>query len=85
MNTPVLRCKMRVSDVIRRIAADGSVESEQVKLQAVYGDKDTANGEWSKWTPQANFEIWINNPSAIGALTREHEFYIDFVPVKTSV
>jgi hypothetical protein len=77
---PLLRCKLRVTDVTRRIQSNGETESEHVKLQAVYGDKGTENGEWSRWTPSANFEISITNPSAFGALSRDFEFFVDFTP-----
>lgn len=82
METPVIRCKMRVSQVLHVKDADGTTSQEQVKLQAVYGDKGTANAEWSKWTPSANFDIYINNPQAFGKLSSGHEFFVDFTPAK---
>lgn len=78
--TATLRCKMRVARVTRDIDGDGNVSSEQVKLQAVFGHGDTENAQWSKWTPSANLEITINNPSAYGKLSVDHEFYLDFTP-----
>lgn len=79
---PVLRAKMRVESVSRSINEDGSVGNEQVKLRAVYGPEGSPNGEWSKWTPSASFDITINNPAAHGALSKGHEFYVDFTPAE---
>lgn len=84
MSNPVLRAKLRVHNVSRSINSDGDVESETVKLSAVYGDKGSENGEWSRWTPSADFTITINNPKAFGALTKGHEFYVDFTPANPS-
>jgi hypothetical protein len=78
---PVLRCKMRVSEVTHVKNGDGSTEQERVKLSAVYGKEGTENHDWSKWTPSADFTICINNPSAFGKLSKGHEFFVDFTPV----
>ncbi len=75
-----LRCKMRVAEVLHLKNCDGSTQQEHVKLQAVYGEAGTANADWSKWTPAANFEIYINNPQAFGQLSAGHEYYVDFIP-----
>lgn len=77
----VLRAKMRVEEVTQRMDNEGQPEQERVKLVAVYGEENTENAKWSKWTPSANFEIWIGNPDAFGQLSRGHEFYVDFIPV----
>jgi len=76
---PVLRCKMRVAEVLHSKKPDGTTEQERVKLAAVYGEKGP-NAEWSKWTPSATFEICINNPEAFNKLARGHEFFVDFTP-----
>ena len=81
MSNPVIRCKMRVNTVTHNKNADGSTESENVNLSAVYGDTPE-NKDWSKWTPNASFNITINNPSAFNKLSKGHEFYVDFTPVK---
>lgn len=83
--TAVLRCKLRVTEVLRQVDPDGSVSQERVKLCAVYGDKGTSNGIWSKWTPSANFEIYINNSKAFGTLASGHEFYVDFIPAADAI
>ena len=76
-----LRCKMRVSEVLHVKNSKGETEQERVNLMAVYSnDPDSENAQWSKWTPSANFEIYINNPEAFGKLGSGHEFYVDFTP-----
>jgi hypothetical protein len=72
---------MKVQRVAHVKDSAGKTESEEVTLQAVYGDSEE-NKRWSKWTPSANFTIHINNPAAIGKLSNGHEYYVDFTPVK---
>jgi hypothetical protein len=76
----ILRCKMRVSQVLHVKNEDGSTSQEQVKLSAVYGKEGSPNADWSKWTPSASFDIYINNPLAFGKLASGHEFFVDFTP-----
>ena len=79
----VLRAKLRVSEVLHRINADGTTASEEVKLQAVYSDDpESENKKWSTWTPSASFSMTINNPDAFGKLSQGHEFYVDFIPAE---
>ncbi len=78
---PTLRCKMRVVEVLHVKESDGSTNQERVKLAAVYGNSDE-NKHWSKWTPSASFEIYINNPDAMGKLSSGHEFFVDFTPAQ---
>ena len=80
MSNAILRCKMKVSEVLQVKENDGSISQERVKLSAVYGNTEE-NKQWSKWTPAANFEIYINNPEAFGKLSSGHEFFVDFIPV----
>lgn len=75
----MLRCKMRVTEVLIAKDNSGSTYQERVKLSAVTSDTPE-NAQWAKWTPMANFEIHINNPQAFGQLSNGHEFYVDFVP-----
>jgi hypothetical protein len=81
MSEATVRCKMRVLSVTQSKAPNGSTESERVQLTAVYGPEGSDNAQWSKWTPSANFDITINNPGAMGKLSKGHEFYVDFIPV----
>ena len=77
---PTLRCKMRVSEVKHSLNENGETEYEQVTLQAVYGKEGTANNQWSKWTPSANFTITISNPGAFSKLSKGKFYFVDFVP-----
>jgi hypothetical protein len=79
----ILRAKMSVSEVTHSIEPDGSVGQEKIKLQAVYTGSDE-NRQWSKFTPSANFEIWINNPDAHNKLSKGHEYYVDFIPAEAA-
>lgn len=77
----ILRAKMKVSEVTHHLNEKGEVDFERVKLTAVYSsDPDSENAQWSKWTPVASFEIQINNPDAVGQLSKGHEYYVDFIP-----
>jgi len=78
----IIRCKMRVSEVLHVKDEGGNTTQERVKLQAVYGKEGSPNADWSKWTPSANFDIYINNPAAFGKLSSGHEFFVDFTPCK---
>lgn len=79
----ILRAKLRVSEVLNRLKADGSLESQQVKLSAVTSsDPESENARFSKYTPSATFEIYITNPQAFNKLASGHEFYVDFIPAK---
>lgn len=77
----ILRCKMKVDEVLISKNPDGSINQEQVTLSAVYGNTPE-NKEWCKYTPAANFKIYINNPEAMDKLSKGHEFYVDFTPAE---
>jgi len=72
---------MKVQEVTHVKDAVGNTTQERVKLSAVYGPDGTENAKWSKWTPSANFEIYINNPEAMNKLSSGHEFFVDFTAV----
>jgi hypothetical protein len=71
---------MRVTEVLHCKEPDGTTNQERVKLAAVYGPEGSENRQWSKWTPSANLEIYINNPEAFNKLSAGHEFFVDFTP-----
>lgn len=53
--------------------------SQVVKFSAVYGgDKNHEDNQFSKATPSGNFEMQINNPSAIDFFKAGKSYYIDF-------
>lgn len=77
----VLRCKMRVMWITQDQDSDGNLTQESINLTAVYGEGETENAQWSKYTPAADFNLTISNPAAFGALSQGHEFYVDITPV----
>ncbi|HYE72045.1 MAG TPA: hypothetical protein VEF04_01890 [Blastocatellia bacterium] len=81
---PVLRCKLQVISVSDSVDNDGTKSQERVQLMAVYSDDPASeNRQWSKWTPSANFEMYINNPSAFGKLKQGEEYFVDLTPAST--
>lgn len=54
-----------------------------VRLQPVYasGPEDTANAEWSKWTPSGELQMTITNPAAFDAFKLGRAYYVDLMPV----
>ena len=84
MNGPLLRCKMRVASVTRSIGSDGEAQREIVQLHAVASAQGTENAEWSKYTPLADFNLTIDNPSAFDRLRNGQEFYVDFTSAKVA-
>lgn len=73
---------MHVESVTQDLNEAGEVESELVKLSAVYGPEGSENADWAQWTPYASLELNITNPSALGKLVSGQEFYVDFTPVE---
>ncbi|QOR55201.1 MAG: hypothetical protein SHS37scaffold296_18 [Burkholderiales phage 68_11] len=84
MSTP-MRAKFVVSNVERVVGADGSVSAERVKFNAVCPpsfDKDGLHEDstFSKYSPVANCEIYINNQALHGKYAPGQKFYVDFTP-----
>lgn len=73
---PVLRVKMRVTEVVHDKNLNGETDQQRVTLCAVH----PGNAQWSRWTPTAKVQICINNPEAFGKLDG-CEFFVDFTPV----
>ena len=83
---PKMRAKMRISEVHSYEGA------ENLKLQAVgrndgYPDDGSdENNTYAKYTPSAELNITIQNPSLLGQFKVGDEYYLDFyraaVPVK---
>ncbi len=71
-----IRAKMTVSAVTK--SADGT---ERAQLVAVTSGNNPEDNNYSKWTPSANLDISITNPSAQGVLVPGRTFYVDFSPV----
>lgn len=84
MTTP-MRAKFYVSAVDRVVGAAGEVTAERVKFAAVCPpsfDKDGLHEDstFSKYSPMANCEIYINNPALHGKYVPGQKFYVDFTP-----
>jgi hypothetical protein len=84
MSTP-MRAKFYVQSVDRCVGADGAVTGERVKFGAVCPpsfDKDGLHEDstFSKYSPSASCEIYINNPALHGKYAPGQKFYVDFTP-----
>lgn len=69
----MIRAKFKCSSVMRH---EG--DAETVTLNAANGKKDTANAQWSKWTPSGNLMMQINNPEAQGKFKPGAFYFLDF-------
>jgi hypothetical protein len=67
-----IRAKFKVASVTKY-----ENDSEQVELQAANGRADTANAQWSKWTPSGKLTMTINNPAAQGQLLPGKYYFLD--------
>lgn len=67
-----LRAKFQALSVTKHADA-----SESVELMAANGRKDTANAQWSKWTPSGNLKMHINNPDAHGQIQPGKFYFLD--------
>ena len=76
---PCLRAKFRVYSVMRCMDSNGNCEAEIVVLHPV-SRGSAENERWAKYTPSGNITLHVSNSAAFGALTKDHEFYIDFTP-----
>ena len=80
-----MRAKFVVASVDRAVGHDGGVSAERVKFNAVCPpsfDKDGLHEDstFSRYTPQASCEIYINNPALHGKYAPGQKFYVDFTP-----
>jgi hypothetical protein len=70
-----VRAKMYVTEVAK------TTNGDRVKLQAVCRGED--NKVWSKFTPNANFEMHCLNPEATAQFEVGKEYFVDFTPAPT--
>lgn len=79
----VVRCKMKVVEVIDRTSSYSITkqESHQVKLAAV---TDPANKTWAAYTPSGSIELTINNPDAFAQFKVGETFFVDFTAAPAS-
>ncbi len=76
----MIRAKVICNQVLYSADQNGNKYQEQVKFSAVYGEEGTANKQWSKWTPSAQFEMYINNPDAFDKFRVGQFYFVDFTP-----
>jgi hypothetical protein len=80
-----MRAKFVVASVDRAVGHEGNVSAERVKFNAVCPpsfDKDGLHEDstFSRYSPQASCEIYINNPALHGKYAPGQKFYVDFTP-----
>lgn len=77
----VLRLKMVVNSVKKVCDSNGAVSQEEVGLNAVYDSKpDSANAQWSRWTPSASLTISISNTQAFDKVLPGQFVFVDITP-----
>lgn len=86
MNT---RCKVRVESV-KLLGSDGkgNHSAEEVQMRAVQGDKVSkgypADGTdedntYAKFSPSADFRLYVANPVLFGQFKPEQKYYVDLI------
>lgn len=77
-----VRAKMRVTRLqqFTQGGHDAGLAGVNVSLQPVYpsNDQDTANKEWSKWTPSGEVNLCITNPDAFKQFELGKVYFVDF-------
>jgi hypothetical protein len=77
----VLRLKMSVGSVNSSADQNGEKYQEEISLNAVYNsDPNSANAQWSKWTPCGSLSMTISNPQAFGKLRSGQFVFVDLTP-----
>ena len=71
----MIRAKFRCTSITQH---EGHQPIEVVKLCAANGSKESANAQWSKWTPSGTLEIGISNPDAQGKFKPGQHYFLDF-------
>lgn len=81
-STERTRCLFYVGDVLQRLAQNGEVEGQVIKLNAAYdSNPDSPNHAFWKATPSGNMELTINNPAVFGFFRRGKQYWLDISPV----
>lgn len=72
---------MTIGSVKSCADSEGNKTQEELSLNAVYSNKpDSANAQWCKWTPSAQFSFTISNPGAFGKVLPGQFVYVDITP-----
>jgi hypothetical protein len=77
----MLRLKMTVAAVKSSADQEGKKASEELTLHAVYSSNpNSANAQWSKWTPSAQLTMTITNPAAFDRVRPGQFVFVDLTP-----
>lgn len=74
------RLKMQCTSVQQVMSTDKkSVDSEQIRFECVFGDKDGkgVNAVWSKFTPSGTLQFSVTNPDVIGTIKAGAFYLVD--------
>lgn len=75
-----VRAKFWVKSIQHHHVSSPLETCAEVALAPVYGNADTPNGQWSKYTPQGEIKMTITNPDAVAAFDLGKAYYVDFSP-----
>lgn len=70
----MVRAKFRVSEKTEQI------NGFAIKLEPVYGDPESENGQFYKWTPAGAIGLSLVNESTAANFKVGAEYYVDFTP-----
>lgn len=83
MNTPTMRAKFVVSQVIKHEGGSEKVNFNAVAKSGAYpADGSDEDNTFAKWTPSAQCSIQITNPALQGKFEEGQKFYVDFTPAQ---
>ena len=77
----VMRAKVRLNDIVRYAS---NPDGADYIFSAQYSNNPEDNN-YSKYTPSANFKMWINNPIVEKNLNIGETYYVDFTKVDSEL
>lgn len=78
----MMRAKMKITDIKTHNETYEELRFSAVSKNDGYpADGSDENNSFAKWTPTAELNMSITNPTLIGKFTVGQEFYLDFTPV----
>lgn len=87
MTHPTMRAKLQVGFVQQNFSDTErtKVSGEQLTMHAVSATKYEGEGAdedntYARYSPSAQFTIWIANPALFGKFKAGDRFYVDFTP-----
>jgi hypothetical protein len=74
---------MVVNSVKKICDNQGAISQEEIGLNAVYDNKpESANAQWSRWTPSASLTMAISNSQAFGKVLPGQFVFVDLIPTE---